>query len=268
MPSFVTACRSALRRRCLGTITEFRTDRPVAALTFDDGPDPAVTPRVLDLLEAHGARATFFVIGEAAVASRPLLWRMRSDGHAVGNHTWSHQPMSTLTRSQRRREILACSRAIAPFGSRLLRPPWGDQSVASRLDAFVLRHEVVAWSVDANDWCSPDAGSIAENLEQRVRPGSVILLHDHICSAAADAGAATVCHDRGAMLAALELFLRHLRGRLTFVTLPEMFHHGHAVRRDWFRSRLGASATDAKASGSPSPLLGGPSTSPPRTQSR
>jgi peptidoglycan/xylan/chitin deacetylase (PgdA/CDA1 family) len=237
MRSFLRRYWQALARRCIGTVTEFRTSEPVAALTFDDGPDDETTPQVLDLLNEYGARATFFMVGEAAKRSPALLKRIAAKGHAIGNHTWSHKSVACLPASERRHQITACARALAPYGQRFFRPPWGEQTVASRLDALLLRHEVIGWSVDAGDWWNPDSQDMATELIAKTKPGSIILMHDKIRSEPAAKGETPVQFSRHAMLKSLEIFLERLNGQTRFVTIEDMFLHGKAVRREWFLKR-------------------------------
>jgi len=108
--------RKALRltRSALGTITHVETARPVAALTFDDGPDPVSTPLVLDLLERHGAKATFFILGKHAALYPGLVKRIAESGHAVANHSFDHGRFPSLGHRDRIAQMKACEAAIAP----------------------------------------------------------------------------------------------------------------------------------------------------------
>jgi peptidoglycan-N-acetylglucosamine deacetylase len=164
------------------------TTRPAPAgsageiyLTFDDGPDPAWTPRVLELLARYRARATFFVLGRAAATHPELVRQAFAAGHGVGNHTWSHRRLTSLGGGQLEAEVGAASAAIrratgAP--ARCLRAPAGvvDAASADRVQALGLR--LVEWDVDTYDWRRPGAGVIAGRVLSRVRPGDVVLLHD------------------------------------------------------------------------------------------
>lgn len=229
--------------RLAGTITGVETGDPLVALTFDDGPDPRWTPRVLDVLRSHAARATFFMVGAAAARHAELVARVAAEGHAIGNHSWDHAAFSRLDARARRRQLRACQRAIAPWGRRLFRPPFGEQTLATRLDALWLRYAVVGWTVDSGDWWDPDAARIADVLERRVRPGDIVLFHDALFEAEGGPGdgrrppaLSRVPHrDREAMLAALERFLTAAAGRLRFVAVPELLARGRARREPWSR---------------------------------
>lgn len=233
MPSFLSRCYGTAVRRCLGTITEFRTQSLLAALTFDDGPHPDTTPLVLDVLDRYRAKATFFMVGKLAEAEPALVRQVARRGHSVANHSWSHQPLPSLSRTARRREIAACARALRPVGERLFRPPWGQQSYGSRLDALALRHQVIGWNMDVADWQQTDAACMAEQLVTRIRPGSIILLHDHILSPDAANGSA-LHRNRDAMIQALDRALDELCRTYRFVTLREMAREARPVLRSWF----------------------------------
>lgn len=107
----------------LGTITRAITQQPVVSLTFDDGPHPDFTPQLLEILERHQARATFFVVGEAAHRQPELLQQLALAGHVIGNHTWDHPSLPRLTGTERRQQILRCKEVIAPYDRGLFSSP-------------------------------------------------------------------------------------------------------------------------------------------------
>ena len=126
--------------RFLGTITSVITDSPAVALTFDDGPDPTWTPLVLDVLKKHAAKATFFVLGENCERYPEIINRTHAEGHALCNHGWSHSALPPLSWLEKLEEISSCSAALGSRGSRYFRPPFGEQSVGSRLAAAKAFH--------------------------------------------------------------------------------------------------------------------------------
>lgn len=150
-------------------------------LTFDDGPDPHWTPRVLETLARAGVLATFFVIGQHARRGASLLREMRSAGHAIGNHGSTHRHPWTMSRSHARREVRDGAAAIADATGEW--PGW-FRPAHGRLGAFVVEaalaegQRVALWSVSAVDW-GPLAqpGRIASRLH-RLRAGDIALLHD------------------------------------------------------------------------------------------
>ena len=122
----------------LGSVIRVSTAEPAIALTFDDGPHPEDTPRLLDVLERHGAKATFFVVGKSARDHPDLIERIAGAGHALGNHTWDHLSMPSLTGRFRRRQLAWTEEVLGSHSSGLFRPPYGEQSLGSRLDAARL----------------------------------------------------------------------------------------------------------------------------------
>jgi peptidoglycan/xylan/chitin deacetylase (PgdA/CDA1 family) len=176
----------ALALRLLGTITGVRTDEPAVALTFDDGPHPDSTGLLLDILDRHDARATFFMVGEAAARYPDLVKRAAAAGHAVGNHSWDHPSFRLITARERRRQMRACQAALSPSLSPMFRPPYGHQSIASRLDAVWMGYRVVTWTVQAIDWLDHDPDRLLAPLLPRIAPGHIILFHDAIFRPPAD----------------------------------------------------------------------------------
>lgn len=159
-----------------------RIDDPSSiAITFDDGPNPAVTPKLLDLLDRHNAKATFFLIG-AHVRARPTLAKeIAARGHAIGNHTDTHPALTFLSPSQTRRELDRCDDAIlSATGTKpaWVRPPFGYRSLW--LDGIVRRRGaagVAMWSRAAGDWRAPHPQPVIHRL-RRARGGDIVLLHD------------------------------------------------------------------------------------------
>jgi peptidoglycan-N-acetylglucosamine deacetylase len=151
------------------------------ALTFDDGPGP-YTARVLRLLARAGARATFFVVGSRVVAW-PGIVRAEERQGAVGNHTWTHPRLASLTRRDVVRELLRTQAAVvrATEGVRplLVRPPYGVGTPAEAAAARALGLVDVRWSVDSLD-ARPGAtaASVARTVSAGLRPGAIVLLHD------------------------------------------------------------------------------------------
>lgn len=157
-------------------------DTSTVALTFDDGPNPAATPALLDLLEAHAVRATFFLIGSHVRAFPALAREIAARGHAVGNHTETHPNLIFLSRAKLREELNRCREAILSAvggaGPRWMRPPFGFRG--SQLDAVVreLGYSGVAmWSKWAWDWKPQPAQPVIHRL-RRVIGGDIVLLHD------------------------------------------------------------------------------------------
>ncbi len=217
--------------KLFGTLTHVETDEPLVALTFDDGPHPEFTPQLLDVLDRHQAKATFFVIGTRAQARPDLVDRVARAGHAIGNHTWDHLDLTKLGRRARRTQLQRCSSLIEPYATGLFRPPWGYQTLWSRIDA--LGHEVVAWNVHARDWLVLDANVLTSTLEGEIGPGSIVLLHDAIWNPIVDGAS-----DRRPVIKAVDNVLQKLGSQYQFVTVPELIRRGRPVRVNWYNPVL------------------------------
>ncbi|MFD8704802.1 polysaccharide deacetylase family protein [Kitasatospora sp. NPDC059648] len=153
----------------------------VVYLTFDDGPSPTYTPRILSILNRYGVHATFFEIGENVAAHPSLTAQVARQGHSVQNHSWSHPDLRRLSPASFNSQVGDTDRAIRAQTGRTpkcLRPPYGAVNGAVRSRAAALGKEVVLWSVDPADWSRPGAAAIRSRVLRNVRPGSVILLHD------------------------------------------------------------------------------------------
>lgn len=226
------ACRKSMSvfSSRVGTITSVSTSRPMVALTFDDGPDPICTPRLLDILQKHHAKATFFMVGQAAERYPDIVEKVAGRGHAVGNHSWDHPSFPHITGRERRAQIRACAKAIAPYGQPILRPPYADQNLWSRLDAVWLGYQVIMYGVTADDWLDHDAEWMRGRIMSRIRNGSIVLLHDSLFRYGDERYT-----DREPMLNAVDLLLSELRGRFSFVTVPELLRAGRPLRKKWFK---------------------------------
>lgn len=228
----------------LRTVVSVRTSEPLVALTFDDGPDPDSTPAFLDVLDAYGARATFFMIGANARRHPGLVAEVAARGHCVANHTDTHTPLPSLSGPRRRAEIRRCEEALSPHGARLFRPPKGRQSVGSRIDALLCGHDVVTWCVDADDWNPHEPAWMASRLLERIGPGRIVLLHDALWDPAGPEAA-----DREPVVRALEMVFQRCPEDYRFVTLPALLERGRAVREPWFRDGSGPAAARERLRG-------------------
>jgi peptidoglycan-N-acetylglucosamine deacetylase len=211
-----------------GAITHVETGDRIAALTFDDGPHPDYTPRLLEILWRHRAQATFFMVGDAASRHPHLVRQVAEAGHTIGNHAWDHPSFHAIPSRQRRDQLRACQRVLAPYGVHLFRPPYGHQNRLLPLEALWLQYDVVAWSLDSLDWRDACSESIARRLIDGIKPGSIVLLHDSIYGAAKAWGAHT---RRDETLKAVDLCLSRLGDDLSFVTIPELLASGRPARR-------------------------------------
>ncbi|MEV7782874.1 polysaccharide deacetylase family protein [Kitasatospora sp. NPDC088351] len=177
------------------------------ALTFDDGPSPA-SEALLDDLDAAQVKATFFVVGEQVGSWPGSLRRAAAEGHAIGNHSFTHPALGTATPAQVRDELTGGEDAIEEVtGVRpaLVRPPFGSYNAAVRSFGRAL----VLWDVDTGDWDHHDPAQVLDRVEDGVRPGSIVLMHD--------------AEEQRQTLAVVPQLIRNLRDAgYTLVTVPEL----------------------------------------------
>ena len=170
--------RSAPREEVQPVGLPQEADRPLVALTFDDGPRRSTTTDLLDGLAQRGVQATFFLIGKQIEGNEDLVERMEAEGHQIGIHSFDHKILTALnsadfaTQVDREREALKEILGREDFP---LRPPYGE------VDTGVKRRAggpIILWSVDPEDWRYKDADRVTEHILNNVRDGDVILLHD------------------------------------------------------------------------------------------
>ncbi|MGL3805730.1 polysaccharide deacetylase family protein [Paeniglutamicibacter sp. R2-26] len=159
-----------------GPATDCRKVKCVA-LTFDDGPGPK-TGQLLDALKQADAAATFFVVGPNAEARPQMLARMLAEGHEIGNHTWNHRVLTSLSPGSVSREIGTVSEVVEDatgVAPTLLRPPYG---ATNKTVKKVAGAPVILWDVDTLDWKVRDAKKVVSNTLRDTKPGSIVLMHD------------------------------------------------------------------------------------------
>jgi peptidoglycan/xylan/chitin deacetylase (PgdA/CDA1 family) len=159
------------------------TDQPIAALTFDDGPHPSLTPRILDMLDRAAVPASFLMMGHNAEAYPGLVAEVVAAGHDIGNHSWRHLNLARTSSTETRREIEIGAEKIEAASGRaveMFRPPRGRLNEAALRILAPLRQDIVLWSVTrgALDWRSPQR--VAAHVVDAVGPGDIIDFHDGI----------------------------------------------------------------------------------------
>lgn len=150
----------------------------VIALTFDDGPSTATTPRLLDILQGRGVHATFFVLGNLAVRSPDLVRREEAEGHEVASHTPYHHQLTKLSATQVQAEAAEMDRIfreilghVPPF----TRPPYGSYNATV---GRALEQPMILWSIDPRDWADRNANIVCARVTSAARDGAIILVHD------------------------------------------------------------------------------------------
>lgn len=163
--------------------TRCEVPAPVIAITFDDGPHPDFTPRLLDMLKERHIKATFFMVGRCVVTYPQIVKRIADEGHEVANHSWSHPLLTSMSttgvESQLRRThdaiVKACG--IAPL---LYRPPYGEARLSQRKRIHeTFGYPTILWDVDPLDWQHPrTAQKVHDRVLAQTKSGSIILCHD------------------------------------------------------------------------------------------
>ncbi len=152
------------------------------ALTFDDGPVASNTTRVLDMLKRRNIKATFYVLGNRVQNNQALVRRMVAEGHEIGNHTWTHGNLTTMSDTKVRweldktRDAVVAATGVKP---RTMRPPYG--ALLSRQRNLIFReygYPTILWDVDPEDWKKPGVSVVRNRILSGTKNGSIILLHD------------------------------------------------------------------------------------------
>lgn len=174
-----------LARGSVGKNTSYSSvpmSEPYIALTFDDGPHPRNTPRLLDILKARNVKATFYVVGTNSKLYPEILRRMVAEGHEIGNHTMSHGYITKMSNDTIRREfneshrLIVAATGVAP---RTMRPPYG--AISSAQKSWIkseFGYPSIMWSVDPEDWKKPGSSVVTRRLVDGARPGGILLVHD------------------------------------------------------------------------------------------
>ncbi len=196
------------------------------ALTFDDGPGK-YTGQVLDMLAAHNARATFFVIGRNITPEfRPQLARIVAEGHEIGNHTWNHPQLNSLSQAKLTEELGRTNKTITAYtGVRphTLRPPYGmtNEKVAQEAKRQGLAQ--ILWTVDTVDWKDHKTAVVVKRAQQ-AGPGAIVLLHETVKTT----------------VAAVPPILKHFdKQGYTYVTVSELFGEHYLEPGEKYKEHVG-----------------------------
>ncbi len=155
---------------------------PYIALTFDDGPHPENTVRLLKMLKERGIKATFFCVGQRVADHPSVAKRIVEEGHEIGNHSWSHKVLSAMTDAAVARDLERTDEAIRKatgVSPKLMRPPYG--AFTDRQRDWAHRkwgYSITLWDVDSQDWRNPVASYARSRILQGTGPGSIVLSHD------------------------------------------------------------------------------------------
>ncbi|MDE0605611.1 MAG: polysaccharide deacetylase family protein [Acidimicrobiaceae bacterium] len=150
----------------------------IVYLTIDDGPHPVYTPQILDVLARHNTRATFFVVGYLVERYPAVFERIVAEGHTVGNHTWRHEDLTTLSRDSFDETVARTQEILGEHATPCLRPPYGSRDAFTREWAAAHGLALALWTVDTFDWRNPGAAMIANRIVAGATDGAIVSLHD------------------------------------------------------------------------------------------
>ncbi|MFD1175720.1 polysaccharide deacetylase family protein [Paenibacillus puldeungensis] len=199
---------------------KFRGDSEIkqVALTFDDVPDPRFTPQILEALRKEGVKATFFIVGSRAKKFPTLVKRIHSEGHLIGNHSFSHPAFKKRSLKQFQNEILRTEKVIqrtVGYRPKLIRPPYGEIKEEQVKWLKKNGYMIVNWDVDSLDWKGLSKEKVKRNVLSSVGPGSIVLHH----------GGGGVGSDLTGTVKALPEIIRFLKASgYSFVDLTELLH--------------------------------------------
>lgn len=171
LPASAEVCRSV------------KTEKPQIALTFDDGPHPRLTPRILEILARYKVHATFFMIGKNVGDYPKTAAMVATAGHEIGNHTFSHVRLYGMSENRIRAELEECNlkiQEVCHVTPRYFRAPEGATDQRMIRITNQLETPVILWSVDTRDWECKNADLIVRRVLSSVKPGDIILMHDFI----------------------------------------------------------------------------------------
>ncbi|MDL2305566.1 polysaccharide deacetylase family protein [Bacteroides sp. OttesenSCG-928-D19] len=168
----------------LKAICRIKTNDKVAFLTFDDGPDSVQTPKVLDILKKQRIPATFFCIGHKLMANGHIIRRICSEGHQIGNHSFSHTGVFPLYPAKKiQDDLVRCQHTLEELGvegTTIFRPPFGVTNPPIAKAVKKLGYTTIGWNIRTMDTQQLSHEKILRRIKKRLQPGSIILLHDRM----------------------------------------------------------------------------------------
>ncbi len=200
------------------------TKNKVIALTFDDGPDERYTPQILDVLQKHNVKATFFFLGSRVNKYPDMAKKVHEDKHVIGNHTYWHPELTKTSVENMVWEIKKNEKEIQNvlhMKTNLFRAPYGALNEALVKKLAELGYRGIGWSIDTEDWKNKSGEEIKQNMLQEAHPGAIVLMHS--------AGHWT--QDLSGTAQALDEVIPILKSKgYKFVTIPEMWSHNETLK--------------------------------------
>ncbi len=205
-----------------GAIVTAPVTEKVVALTYDDGPNPPHTQNLLDMLERHSVKATFFPKGQNIEMFPESVRAIVREGHEIGNHSYSHHPMVSLSKTDMLEELVLSNRLIenlVGYEPVLFRPPYGIQGPGLKMALEELDMTSILMSSSGLDWEITDPKLIASAVVESVEPGSIVLLHD----GHGDVSDPNAQDSRAASVEATDIIIKELKAQgYRFVTVGEL----------------------------------------------
>lgn len=205
-----------------GTIYRVKTTQKRIALTFDDGPSPAWTPKILDELKKVNVKATFFMVGHHVKKYPDIAKRVAQEGHVIGNHGYAHTVILYYTPAEIEEEIEYTEyviKNITGYKTKYFRPPkaWMPQVIKDKIKS--MGYESILWSLNSKDWVTFNHKWMVRYLVHQVKSGDIILFHDSGDVFKAEGG------DRLQTVLTIEPLVRELQAKgFKFVTIEELLH--------------------------------------------
>jgi len=205
-----------------GTIYRIKTDKKRAVLTFDDGPSPIWTPKILDELKSVNVKATFFMIGHHVQKYPEIARRVAEEGHTIGNHGYAHSVMFYYTPAEIEEEIKYTEyviKKITAQTTQYFRPPkaWLRNNIKEKIND--MGYQIILWSLNSKDWVSFNHKSIVQYISKNIKNGDILLFHDSGNVASTEGG------NRRQTVKAISLLARTLRDKgFEFVTIEELIN--------------------------------------------
>ncbi len=194
-------------------IKQVPTNKKIIALTYDDGPSPLYTEKILKVLKNNKVKATFFVVGSRAQKRAAIVKKVIEQGHDVGNHSWSHIRLKEQSSHVIKKEITQTDKVIKKLGYTkeiYFRSPYGSQSPKISAVLNSLHKKNILFNIMPFDWQRPGTKKIVENIVAQVKPGSIILLHD-------------CCNGRDQTVEATDIVIKKLKAKgFTFLTIGQL----------------------------------------------
>lgn len=159
-----------------------RSTEKLVALTFDDGPDSKVTPKILNILRENNIKASFFFIGERVEVYPGVVKQTFDEGNLVLSHSYTHPQFTKISESEIKKEITSTENAISKAINKkpaIIRPPYGDINDFAISICNAMQYKIVIWSIDSLDWAGDSEDNIVKNVVDNIRPGDIILMHSN-----------------------------------------------------------------------------------------